>query len=43
MKLLIKNALVIGCCSVKEFDLIQRWTKKKLKYFFRKEHFGEMF
>ena len=43
MELLIKNALVIGCCSKKGFDLAQRWANKKWESFFRKERFEEMF
>ena len=39
MELLIKNALVIGCCSEKGFDLTQRWTNKKWKSFFRERTF----
>ena len=35
-----KNALVIGCCSEKGFDLTQRWTNKNWKSFFGKERFG---
>ena len=43
MELLVKNAIVIGCCSEKGFDLTQRWTNKKWKSFFRKECFEDMF
>ena len=38
-----KNALVIGCCSEKGFDLTQRWTNKKWKPFFRKERLEKCF